>query len=115
MRPIFIVGMPRSGTTLVESVLSAHSRVLAMGERPAMQQILRAFLEGDKQGLQPDATTMTSWSRAYMAGCVVADDKDHLTDKHPLNFDAVGLIAQLFPDAAIVHVRRDPIETGLSI
>ncbi|HEY6640771.1 sulfotransferase [Povalibacter sp.] len=115
MRPIFIVGMPRSGTTLVESVLSAHSRVLAMGERPAMQQILRAFLEGDKQGLQPDAATMTSWSRACLAGCVVADGKDHLTDKHPLNFDAVGLIARLFPYAAIIHVRRDPIETGLSI
>lgn len=115
MRPIFIVGMPRSGATLIESVLATHSRVLAMGELPTMPQVLRAFLEADSHGVRPDAKLMTSWARSYLADFAVADDKDHVTDKQPLNFEAVGLIAQLFPEAPIVHVRRDPVETGLAI
>ena len=115
VRPIFIVGMPRSGTTLIESVLSVHSRVFAMGERPEMRQILGAYLEMDARGEIPDAPTMHSWASAYLSGFPAAEGKGHLTDKHPLNFEAVGLIATLFPDAKIVHVRRNPLETGLSI
>jgi hypothetical protein len=115
MRPIFVVGMPRSGTTLIESVLSVHSRVFAMGERPTMQQILRAFLELDLRGALPDAGILRSWIEAYLTGFQAGAQQDHLTDKHPLNFEAVGIIAALFPEARIVHVRRNPLETGLSV
>ncbi len=115
-RPIFIVGMPRSGTTLIESVLSAHSRVVACGERPTMQQILSLYLELDGTGATPDSGVLRDWSAAYLSKDLPAlGAADHITDKHPLNFEAVPLIARLFPQATIVHVRRDPLETCLSI
>ena len=114
--PVFIVGMPRSGTTLVESVLAAHSRVFACGERPQMQQILSACLQLKRNGtadLEP--AYLDEWRRAYLAELPDTASADLVTDKHPLNFEAIGLIANLFPNARIVHVRRDPVETGLSI
>lgn len=114
-RPIFIVGMPRSGTTLVESILAAHSRVHACGERPAMRQILRAALEFVAGDRAPDEKTLRDWAAASLGELPELRGADHFTDKHPLNFEAIGLIARLFPDAAIVHVRRHPVETCLSI
>lgn len=114
-RPVFIVGMPRSGTTLIEGVLAAHSRVVGCGERPTMQQILRALLALDASGHLPDAATLQSWSSAYFRDLSPLGHADHITDKHPLNFEAAGLIAHLLPRAVIVHVRRNPVETCLSI
>lgn len=113
--PIFVVGAPRSGTTLVESVLGAHSRVLACGERSTMQQMLRGFVDADARGLVPSDADLVDWTRRYLADVPALGAKDHFTDKHPLNLAAVGLIARLFPDAKIVLVRRDPVETCLSI
>jgi len=114
-RPLFVVGMPRAGTTLVEAVLGAHSRVFACGERPVMQQILQAWLALDGAGQVPDGQTLHEWSAAYFRDLPNLGNASHVTDKHPLNFEAVALIAQLFPDAVIVNVRRDPVETCLSI
>ncbi len=114
-RPIFVVGMPRSGTTLIEAVLGAHSRVFACGERPAMRQILHAFLELDRAGKTPDEATLASWREAYFRSLPDIGDAECVTDKHPRNLEAVGLIARLFPDAHIVIARRNPVETGLSI
>ncbi len=114
-RPVFIVGMPRSGTTLVESILGAHSRVYACGERPAMRQILRAALKLAASGRAPDEMTLHHWAAAGLRELPELQGADHFTDKHPLNFEAIGLITRLFPAAAIVHVRRHPVETCLSI
>lgn len=114
-RPVFIVGMPRSGTTLVESILGAHSRVHACGERPELRQILRAALELAAGGRAPDEMTLRNWAAASLRELPDLQGADHFTDKHPLNFEAIGLIARLFPAAAIVHVRRHPVETCLSI
>ena len=114
-RPIFIVGMPRSGTTLIESVLAAHSRVFACGERLAMRQILQAFLELDASRRTVDARLLRDWSDAYYNDLRTPGEVEHVTDKHPLNFEAAALMARLFPDAAIIHMRRNPIETGLSV
>lgn len=116
-RPIFIVGMPRSGTTLVESVLAAHSRVFGCGERTVMPQILLDFLLAAKQtgGATPPPQRWENWLRAYWYQLPDTGGADHITDKNPFNFEAAGLIVQLFPRAHIVHVRRNPIETGLSI
>ena len=113
--PIFIVGMPRSGTTLVEAVVSAHSRVHAGGERGMMQRILGEYLERvDAGGAVTDAQA-ERWADAYRREASGMVDITHVTDKHPLNFEAVGLIQRLFPDAPIIHIRRNPIETGWSI
>ena len=114
-RPIFIVGMPRSGTTLVESVLAAHSRVIGLGERAMMQQIKRALLDLDASGQAPDVATLQAWIASYYQDLPDLGGADHVTDKHPLNFESAGLISQLLSDAVIVHVRRDPVETCLSI
>lgn len=114
-RPIFVLGMPRSGTTLIESVLAAHSRVRAFGERNSGRRMLRTWLDLDEQGEAADEDTLGRWAAAYFAELPALDGADHVTDKQPLNFEAIGLIARLFPDAAIVHVRRSPLETCLSI
>jgi tetratricopeptide (TPR) repeat protein len=114
-RPVFIVGMPRSGTTLVEAVLGAHPRVHACGERGAMPRILGNHLALADEGRAPDAARLAQWAAAYLAEPAAPEGRDVLTDKQPLNFGAVGLIAQLFPDAVILHLRRDPLETLLSI
>jgi tetratricopeptide (TPR) repeat protein len=114
-RPIFVVGMPRSGTTLVESILAAHSRVTAFGERPRMQQILNARLAMAAATQTPDDATLEKWVKAYYRDVEVTGGVDIMVDKFPLNFESCGLILQMFPDAVIVHTRRDPLETGLSI
>jgi tetratricopeptide (TPR) repeat protein len=115
-RPIFIVGMPRSGTTLIEAVLGAHSRVFACGDRPAMRRILRSPRGLDQ--IEPAAyeNTLQNWAKDYFRD--LPEDlrgADHITDKHPRNFEAAGLIARMLPNAVIVHVRRNPLETCLSI
>jgi tetratricopeptide (TPR) repeat protein len=113
LRPIFIVGMPRSGTTLLESMLGAHSRVLACGERVIMRHLLQRWLEaGNGPGLQAAAP---AWRRAYFAELPEAPGRTHLTDKHPLNFEAAALIRRLHPDAIILNVRRRPLEVCWSI
>jgi tetratricopeptide (TPR) repeat protein len=114
-RPVFIVGMPRSGTTLVEAVLGAHPRVHACGERGAMQRMLGNLVSLADEGSAPDEALLAKWATGYLAEPAAPAGRDVLTDKQPLNFSAVGLIAQLFPDAVILHVRRDPLETLLSI
>ncbi len=113
--PIFVVGMPRSGTTLIEAVLGAHSRVFACGERGSMRQILRAYLELDATGYVPDEGVLDDWVRSYLDGLPALGAADHVTDKHPLNLNAVGLIMWLFPTARVLHVRRDPVETCMSV
>jgi tetratricopeptide (TPR) repeat protein len=109
--PIFIVGMPRSGTTLVESVLSAHSQVTGKSELLAMRATLASWLRTP----EANAAQWEVWSRAYLGAAQLAGGTAYFTDKQPMNYEAVGLIARLFPRSPIVHVRRDPLETGFSI
>ena len=119
--PIFIVGMPRSGTTLLEAAISAHTEVVAGGELSAMPFIFSAFerwarSSGWTGGAIP-AEKLAEWRRIYV---------DHLreygleaarwvTDKQPGNIMSVGLIRQLFPASPVFHIRRRPVETAFSI
>lgn len=118
-RPIFIVGMPRSGTTLTEAVLGAHPEIAAAGELPGMMRVFADFLF--RSNTEPDAARNIAakgadWIAAYRAGLpAAASGKAAFTDKHPLNFMSVGIIKALFPDARIVHVSRNPADTALSI
>jgi tetratricopeptide (TPR) repeat protein len=115
-RPIFIVGMPRSGTTLIEAVLGAHSRVFACGDRPAMRRILRWPIGPQQQEAAALEGLLQDWAKFYFRDLPQnLRGADHITDKHPRNFEGVGLIARMLPNAVIVHVRRNPVETCLSI
>lgn len=122
-RPIFVLGMPRSGTTLVESMIAAHPKVTAGGELPVMSDValrigaLQApreeFVASMARLSRQDVTSMV---RFYLDGVRAVCGADNLvTDKMPHNFVLVGLIALLFPKAKIIHCLRDPIDTCVSI
>jgi len=119
--PIFIVGMPRSGTTLLEAAVSAHSAVSAGGELPLLPFIVEECLDWAKEsgwagGVLPE-DKRREWRRRYLAqyDTFKIPPARFVTDKQPSNFLAVGLIRQLFPDAPVLHIRRNPVETGFSI
>jgi tetratricopeptide (TPR) repeat protein len=118
-RPIVIVGMPRSGTTLVEQVLASHSRIAAGGELPTLTRIATEIARapgGYPRGLFAlDADTLGRHAGRYLdtlAG--LSADALRVTDKMPFNFLHLGLVAALLPDAKIVHCRRDAMDTCVS-
>ena len=114
-KPIFILGMPRSGTTLIESVLSARGDVFAGGERPDIQQFLSWYLDQVGETAVNAGNINSEWIDRYYEQLPDLGDAEWITEKSPLNFEAVGLIDRLFPDSPIVHTRRNPMETCFSI
>lgn len=110
--PIFIVGMIRSGTTLTEQILSSHPDVGAAGETQYWAiQGRSAF------GLAP---TSEAKLKELQDGFIkllrsISPDSPRVTEKMPLNYEMLGLIHMAFPNAKIVHCRRKPIDTCLSI
>lgn len=125
IRMIFIVGMPRSGTTLIERILSSHTAVDTGGELPFMQECL-ARLQADREaggrhgridlGDKRDWRLLMELRDAYIDAIFERDlDGEYVIDKLPANFSAVGLIRLLFPDAIIVHCARDPMATCWSL
>lgn len=118
--PIFVVGMPRSGTTLIESVLAAHPDVFGAGELAALPIIRDTVIRwADRSGARSLADVASdqveAWRAQYLAGWPDIGDARFVVDKQPANFRAVPLIRTLFPEAPIIHIRRNPIETGFSI
>ncbi|MGH6954441.1 MAG: tetratricopeptide repeat-containing sulfotransferase family protein, partial [Alphaproteobacteria bacterium] len=121
--PLFIVGMPRSGTTLVEQVLASHPRVLAGGERRDINRFAEGLSSRTGCG-QPypecerhlDLTIAREFAARYLAefGERVAH-ATRVTDKMPGNYAHLGLIRILFPNARVIHCRRDPLDTCLSM
>jgi hypothetical protein len=112
--PILIVGMPRSGTTLVEQILSSHPDVAAGGELDFWGRLN----QGGVGVFDPTeaAGTVQRVAGDYLAVLrAVAPDAMRVTDKMPFNFFLLGMIRQAFPHATIVHCRRHPIDTCLSI
>jgi len=115
--PVFIVGMPRSGTTLVEGVLGAHPGVVTGGELAGMRHILTDLLDDELvAGIAGvPAAKWSEWRAGYRQLLPENGGALAVTDKNPWNFDAVRLILALFPSARVIHVRRNPVETGFSI
>jgi tetratricopeptide (TPR) repeat protein len=121
--PIFILGMPRSGTTLVEQILSSHPLVQGGGEQetlPALASRLYSML-GTREPFpqcmaMADPATLTQVAGTYLAhnSTQMTGQHTRFTDKLPGNFLLVGFIALLFPNAPIIHVRRNPLDTCLS-
>lgn len=111
--PIFIVGMPRSGTTLLAELLSRHQGVCNRGELPWIARLAqRADLTG-----QPSAEALTRAATFY-ARQARRDDAPTarwFIDKQPLNFRYVDLMLALFPGARIIHCARNPRDTALSL
>ncbi len=125
LKIIFIVGLPRSGTTLVERILSSHSRVSPGGELPLMQDCLAALRTGRQTagrqgrlrvGDESEQRLLLQLREQYLDGLFERDlDGEYVTDKLPANFAALGLIRLLFPDSLIVHCSRDPLATCWSL
>ncbi|MEX0694789.1 MAG: sulfotransferase [Rhodospirillales bacterium] len=110
--PIFICGMPRSGTTLVEQMLAAHPDVTAAGEVDILSGLPDAY-PGDVSALTPEQIRLMS--DTYLARLpVLPRDGRRVTDKTPQNVFFLGLIQILFPKARIIHCRRDPRDVALS-
>lgn len=117
-KSIFIIGMPRSGTSLVEQILCSHSRVTGAGELPEMVNIMNEFgVVAEQAGASKSITAQgNDWIARYRAGLPPESaDFDFVTDKHPLNFWSVGLIRSLFPSAPIINLVRSPVDVCLSI
>ena len=113
--PVFIVGMPRSGTTLCEQILAAHAQVHAAGERAALGQ-LAARLGNLAAIAALDRDTLDTAAKEYLAELhALAPDKTRIVDKMPGNYSRLGLVGLLLPKAKIIHCVRDPRDIGLSI
>lgn len=118
-RRIFIIGLPRSGTTLVERILTAHSQVQAQGELQVMAlgtKILSASRSGPM--LDPDVAARAAridpveLAEYYRSETVfLSDGSPYAIDKLPHNYHYAGLIRLAFPDAIIIHLRRDPMDS----
>ena len=109
---IFIVGMPRSGSSLIEQILASHKKVFGGGELPYIQEIAYKIIDEEKI----NASLMDDYKNQYLT---LIDELDYssstFTDKELLNFYNIGLILKLFPSAKIINCIRDPVNNCWSI
>ena len=117
-RPIFIVGMPRSGTTLIEQILASHSQVHGAGELKVLGRVVAPIL-ADIQQVHAGKLTVDSIDivrGAYLAALDgPGDDEGCITDKMPLNFRWIGFNLTAMPEAKIINLQRDPVATCWSV
>jgi len=114
--PIFILGMFRSGSTLVEQILASHSRIVSAGELDLIPELVSRIPGYPEAVPAADESTIERWRTFYRDGLApFASPGSMVTDKRPDNFLHVGLIKTLFPDARIVHTRRNRLDTLLSL
>jgi len=117
--PLFVVGMPRSGTTLMEQILASHPDVYGAGELTLLRDLVAGACsgpEGYPQRLtELQARDLAPVGREYARRlCALAPGRRRVVDKEPLNFLYCGLIHLILPNARIVHCRRNALDTCLS-
>ncbi len=113
--PIFICGLFRSGSTLVEQILAGHSRVTGGGELGLVPGLARAIAGYPQAMATADAGSVARLRDLYLGGLKTArPGADVVTDKRPDNFLHIGLIKAMFPGARIVHTVREPLDVILS-
>lgn len=121
-QPVFIVGLPRSGTTLTEQMLSAHSLLRGAGELPDLVRIASRSLHGENVEVWRAAELLEplkcrecahEYLRALREGAVKGTLR--IIDKAPFNFYQLAFVALLFPNAKVIHCRRDARDNALSI
>ena len=121
-RPIFIIGMPRSGTTLVEKILDAHPQVYGGGELGGISRLVASMpaMIGSQAPYPQSIVEMTVQDSDRLAKAYLDDlskikrGNDRVVDKSLGNFKHLGLISILFPEASVIHCMRDPLDTCFS-
>jgi hypothetical protein len=111
---IFILGMPRTGTSLVEQIISNHSEVYGGGEIPLLANYFQKFFNQDIN--KKDFNDIfNKFKNNYLNILNKMTDNNVITDKAPLNFRWIGFIKSIFPNSIIIHCSRDSLETSWSI
>jgi len=124
-RPVFIVGLPRSGTTLTEQILASHPQCFGAGELSALTDLATgtpdrlgdATISWPENAFNLSAQQVDELGEDYLiaSGQRAPETVHKVVDKQPLNFWHLGLIAMAFPNARIIHCTRDIRDCGLSI
>lgn len=122
--PIFIVGMPRAGSTLIEQILSSHSQIEGTMELATLPKLERKVkIEGGKKFKQHYPECLDKFSEEELSAfgqeyldktAVYRTDKNYFIDKLPPNFERIGLIHKILPEAIIIDARRHPLDCGYS-
>jgi len=117
IRPIFIVGMPRSGTSLVEQIISSHPKVYGAGELDTLTQIINNLLKDNLTFTKDNLSEVfLSIREKYIESLSkLSVSEKIITDKWPLNFQYIGFILESFPNAKIIHLKRDSMAVCWSI
>ena len=111
---IFILGMPRTGTSMVEQIISNHSKVYGAGELPLLSNYFQKFFNSDLN--KEEAKNVLELNKIdYLKFLDKMSNLKIVTDKAPLNFRWIGLIKSLFPNGKIIHCTRDTFENSWSI
>jgi tetratricopeptide (TPR) repeat protein len=120
--PIFILGLPRSGSTLLEQILSRHVAISGAGELPYLSREVNQYLFGQTQHHYPKSMLNLSETQLHGAAQIYlqklkthAKGKAWVIDKLPANFQSIGLIYKLFPNAKVIHLQRHLPDVALSI
>ena len=121
--PVFVVGLPRTGTTLTDRILSSHSQVQSAGESQLLQMVLRdGTRAGNQIGITPEQISAAARrdpetiAAAYLeAVSHRLGDEPYFVEKLPENVLYLGFIAKAWPDAGIVHLRRNPMDACFAV
>jgi hypothetical protein len=114
MKPVFVVGMMRSGTSLVEQIIASHPRAKGAGELGYWSDTADSHQSEQRQNIL-SLPTRTGLAEAYLKVLQAGTgDATRIVDKAPINSDHLGLIYSVFPKARVVYMQRDPIDTCLS-